>query len=690
MKTTIKPIRTFTLIALFVSAGIAGCSSSNVGSTAEEMADPSLVASIGDQKLTIEEFESRYARSVGDRDLAAKDSLETYEEFLDRYVDFRLKVLYAQDLGLESDAGINAEINGYRDQLARPYLLEKEIMDPILLDMYEKEKELVDASHILIRAGTASTPEELEAAETKLTAIRDSIVTGGADFGEMAFTHSDDPSARGNRLGSKGRLGFFGSGRMVKGFEDAAYETPVDSVSRVFRTQFGFHILYVHEKRPRYQDLYVSHIATRDGLRGLDDTTTAEQRINDLYKRLQNGEDFKELALNHSEDMESRPSGGQLGKLSYTTPGAEPFREQVFALKNPGDFTEIVQTTYGYHIFYLDEIEPVKTFEESYDRLKNAASRLPRVQRAEDAMADKVLEEVGFTVDTTLVMDILNGLAFNTNGVQNIAADSMAMTVLTLADSAYTFKQLVDYAETASIPFNPDRTVMVNYTIDKYLKDQALDIEAARLESTDAEFGRIMEEFKEGLLLFKLMEDSVWTAAAQDTAGLMAYHSPRADSFWFSDRHRIISFRSRNDSLLLDVQSKVEDMGLLSVINMVNEDTTNTIRVDTTFIAENNNSVFDKAINTAKGEFTAPEFNSGSYIMMVNDGIDKSRQKTFDEARSEVVNAYQAILEAELLERLRARYKVHTNKALLIQAFAEEKKNQSDFVPIDSPMGSMN
>ena len=689
MKTNIKPISTFTLIALLVTAGIAGCSGSNLGTATQDLADPTLVALIGDNKLSVDEFESRYARSVGDRNLAAKDSLQTYEEFLDRYVDFRLKVLYAQDLGLENDPSINAEINGYRDQLARPYLLEKEIMDPILMDMYEKEKQIIDASHILIRAGTASTPEELEAAESKLTAIRDSIVAG-ADFGEMAFRHSDDPSARGNRRGGKGRLGFFSSGQMVKGFEDAAYETPADSVSRVFRTQFGFHILYVHEKKPRFQDVYISHIATRDGLRGIDDTTTAEQRIHELYKRLEAGEDFAELAKNHSEDMETRPREGQLGKITFTTPGAEPFRDQVFALENPGDYTDIVQTTYGYHIFKLDEKIEVQSFEESYDRLKNQAARLPRLQRAEDSMAEKVMDEVGFSVDTTLTMSILNGKAFNSNGVQNIAEDSLAMPIITFADSAYTFKSVMDFAETASIPFNPDATVMVNYTIDKFLKDQALDYEAARLEANDDEFARIMKEFKEGLLLFKLMEDSVWTAAAQDTAGLMEYHSPRADSFWFPDRYRIISFRSRNDSLLTDLKGKVGDEGLLSVINMVNADTTNLIRVDTTFISENNNSVFDKAISLEKGQFTDSEFNSGSYIVMVNDGLEKSRQKTFEEARSEVVNAYQAILEEELLGRLRKRYKVQTNKERLIQAFAEEKKNQSDFVPIDSPMGSMN
>ena len=649
--------------------------------------NPNVIATINNEAFTVDDFEARYAQSVGDRFLASQDSLPAYEDFLDRYIDFRLKVLYAEELGLNKDSTLIGEIDTYRDQLARPFLLEKEIIDPILMDIYDKQQSIVDASHILVRIGTAASDEELEQAKSKMEAIRDSIVAG-EDFGDLAMRNSDDPSARGNRRGARGRLGYFSAGQMVKGFEDAAYSTPVDSVSRVFRTQFGYHILYVHDKKPSYPDIYISHIATREGLRGIDDTTTAQERIEGLYARLEAGENFAELAKQYSEDMETRGRGGQLGKITFTTPGAEIFRDAIFDLENPGDYTEITKTDYGYHIFHLDRREDKKTFEESYDALKAQASRLPRLKKAEENMALKIREEVGFAIDTTLVLSLLDGKAFNSNGIQNVSQDTMAMTVLTFADSSYTFEQLVDFAEVTSIPYNPDSEVMVNYTLESFLNDQALNYEAARLESKDPEFSRIMDEFKDGLLLFKLMEDSVWTAAAQDTVGLMAYHSPRADSFWFPNRYRIISLRSRSDSLLNATTDRFSSESLSAVLEEVSQDTVDVIRVDTTYIEGTNNSIFDKAINLDKGNFTSPEFNSGSFLVMYNDGMEEARQKTFEEARSEVVNAYQAIIESSLLERLRSRYNAVSYKERLTNVFAEEKGNSTEPLSDSSLMNS--
>ena len=649
--------------------------------------DPSVLATIGDQALTLEEFETRYTQSVGDRFMAAQDSLQAYEDFLDRYIDFRLKVLYAEELGLDKDSSLLLEIDTYRDQLARPFMLEKEVIDPILMDIYEKQQYIVDASHILIRIGTAASEEELEEARLKMEAIRDSALAG-EDFGDLAFRNSDDPSARGNRRGGRGRLGFFSAGQMVKGFEDAAFSTPVDSLSGVFRTQFGYHILYVHDKKPSYPDVYISHIATRDGLRGMDDTTTAIQRIQNLKSRLDAGEDFVELVKQNSEDMETRGRGGQLGKISFTTPGAEPFRDEIFALENIGDYTDVVETTYGYHIFRLDQREEKKSFEESYDALKAQAVRLPRLKKAEEAMALKIREEAGFAIDSTLVMALLDGKAFNSNGIQNVSRDTLDMKILTFADSSYTLGQVVQFAEVTSIPYNPDNTVMVNYTLNAFINDLAINYEASRLESRDPEFARIMAEFKDGLLLFKLMEDSVWTAAAQDTAGLIAYHSPRADSFWFPDRYRIISFRSRSDSALTAMTQRLSSESFEAVLSDISQDTVHVIRIDTTYIDGQNNSIFDKAIALEKGGYTDPEFSSGSFLVMYNDGIEKSRQKTFEEARSEVVNAYQAVMEERLLQRLRTRYNAHTYKERLGNVFASEKSGTEVSASDEGLMGS--
>lgn len=663
---------------LLAALVVAGCSSSNVGDAGSDpMPDMSTalqVAKFGDQSLGLEEFEEEYARSVGGRDVAAADSLPMYNDFLDRYVDFRLKVLYAKEIGLEQDSTLLAEIDTYRNQLARPYLLEKEILDPILRDLYVRKQNMVDASHILVRAGQAATPEELQVARAKMEAIKDSIDMG-IDFNDLAFRNSEDPSARGQRSGARGRLGYFGGGQMVKPFEDRAYSTPVDSVSEIFKTDFGYHILKIHDRRAKVADVWASHIAVRYFKPSTLDTLDSEGRIALIKEKLDAGADFAELAKEESEDLDSGSRGGQIGRLRFTQQGMpDAFKEALFALENPGDYSDIIKTDYGYHIIKLDKRQEHETFDDAYEELKNHASRLPRLKKAENAMAKQIREEHGIQIDTTLTLEILNGRHFGVPDILQTPANQMDMEIASLGDETFTFRDVVNFVETASIPFQPDTLDLVYDALERFMNDEALNYEAARLEGRDESFKKILDEFKNGLLLFKLMEDSVWTAAAQDTAGLMKYHAPRADSFWFEDRTRIVSFRANADSVLRTLAMKLDDGSSLSdLVNMVAQDEDMMIRVDSTYLAGPNQSIFDRALALEKGEYVSPTRHTTGFLLMVNDGISPARMKTFEEARSEVLNGYQTQLEEQLLDRLHKKYGIKKMPAPLSGAFAEDK-----------------
>jgi peptidyl-prolyl cis-trans isomerase SurA len=291
------------------------------------------------------------------------------------------------------------------------------------------------------------------------------------------------------------------------------------------------------------------------------------------------------------------------------------------------------------------------------------------------------------------VMRILDGRIFNANDILETPDSQMDTRVAFLGDSSYTFGQIVEFSETASIPFSPDTLVMVHSTIDLFLDNAAMDYEAARLELRDDEFRRILEEFRDGLLLFKLMEDSVWTAAASDTAALMAYHEPRAESYQFPDRTRIVSLRSRSDSLMTAFHEQLETgTSLEALIEDVVMDTTMAVRIDTTYLAEPNNSVFDRALSLGAGKSTAPILNTGSYLVLVNNGVESAHQKTFAEARSEVVNAYQDVLEAQMLTRHHDRYGTIQYPERLSPAFAAEKKAAAEAPDLmddeESPFGT--
>lgn len=660
------------LLCSGVLLAAAGCSGS--GRATEPTPGPDVVAVYGDERLTLAEFEERYARSAGSREAAADDSLAAYQEFLDRYVNFRLKVLAAEAAGLDEAPSILEEIQTYRTNLARPYLLEQEVLDPIVRDLYTKRQQIVDVSHILIRVSDMASPADSLAAYEKIAALADSLAAG-ADFGDLAFRHSQDPSARGreNAPGYRGRLGYFSAGRVVQPFEDMAYATPVGATSPVFRTEFGYHILKVHDRRPAVQDVHVAHIMIRPEPTA-EDSARALELARELKQRVEAGEDFAALAREHSADRGSAQNGGDLGFISYEMPIVAPFKDAAFALDEPGEISDVVETNFGYHVIKFFERKPVQTYEEAHGDLKEMAARMPRAQEAERALAHEILAANGAQIDTTFLLAAFEGVAVDSVIArlveQDFSADTLNRVFFTLGDSSYTLADLTLFARGAR--FSPEaetRDQVLNF-LDQFAVARAIDFEAATLDRRDDEFRRVMEEFRDGLVLFKLMEDSVWTAAERDSAALVAYYEAHRDDYRFPDRTRIVGLHSRSDSVLTALAARLDaGTALASLVAEIAADTLSTVRVDTVLAAGETGSIYDQALALAPGAHTAPIRNRGVFVLLVNDGTDPARPKTFDEARAEVVGQYQQVLESELLQRLRQRFAVRLYPERLTRAF---------------------
>ena len=679
---SINKMKPFVFSVLFLAFALAfytGCSSTAPVSTStmEEIMVEDLVAQYAGQTLVLDEFERRHSRSVGGVDSAITSSQDDLVEFLERFVDFRLKVLYARELGLDQDSSLHAEISSYRTQLARPYLLERDVLDPILLDIYEKRRTMVDASHILLRLPATAPPEDTLAAFNKLTAIRDSVLNHGKDFGDMAFAYSEDPSAKQSGIGSRGRLGFFIGGMMVKNFEDRAYSTNIGGVSQVFRTQFGYHLVKVHDKKDKVPDLWVSQIQTRERQTTSNDTRTPRERLEDIRDRIVAGEEFEQLAFELSEERESGQRRGNIGKVEYLNPRIpDNFKEAVFALENPGDLTELIETQFGFHLVRLDRREEMKSFEDSYEELRSAAMRLPRVQQAEQDLAREARDRYGFTVDTTAILNTLDGHPLLSNDIYSITTEENRLVpVISIADSVYTLSNLIQFAENTGSRGIQDTLRQTMRIIDDFVLEKSINYEATNLENTDEEFKFVLDEFRDGLLLFKLMEDSVWTAAAQDTAALLEYFTPRANEFWHPDRYRIISLRTSDDSLLYNAGERLDNgIAMGEVFESLLMDTTiSPVTIDTTYLIEPNNSIFGKAVQQPVGGRTNPIINLGKYVMLINDGIDDARPKTFEEARAELVSIRQEQLEQDMIRRLRMKFDAKTYPDMLVNAYKSVK-----------------
>jgi peptidyl-prolyl cis-trans isomerase SurA len=351
-------------------------------------ADPVLMTVDG-APVTRGEFEAIYKKNNKDVqvDRAALD------EYLELFINYKLKVREAETLGMDTAARFRNELDGYRKQLSRPYLIDRELNDALMQEAYDRMQQEVRAQHILVQVQADAAPEDTLAAWKRINALRDRVLKG-EDFAEVASGKggSDDPSAAKNG----GDLGYFSALQMVYPFESAAFNAKVGEVTTPVRTRFGYHIIKVVDKRPARGQMKAAHIMVRSTPE--DDPAkqaAAEARIREIHGMLKSGDlDWSDAALRFSEDEGSNTKGGELPQFG-TGKMIEEFEEAAFALKSDNAISEPVRTRYGWHIIKRLEFIPVPTFDQAKAELKTKIGRDSRAEITRKTFLDKLKREYG-------------------------------------------------------------------------------------------------------------------------------------------------------------------------------------------------------------------------------------------------------------------------------------------------------
>ncbi len=649
------PVRLALLVA---GLTLSACS----GSRTAEVA-PDVLALYDGGTVTVDEFETRYAQSVGGVESARDSSMASYRDFLDRYVNFRLKVEAARDAGMEADSSINADIAQYRESFARPYLLEQEVLEPLVRQLYARRDTLISSSHILIRVDENASPADTMAAYAKMQAVIDSL-DSGMDFSEAARTLSEDPSARTSGPGGGGALGFFSSGSLVEPFETIAYTTPVGQQSDIFRTQFGYHVLRVDERMQTPRAVTVSHVMIRpDSDQPADEAAARALADSVLTEITAERMTFEAAAKLFSDDPGSADRGGALGEMTWETQVAQPFKDAALGIGQVGEVTGPVQTQFGYHLIRLDAREQAATYDDSYEELKSTAARLPRSQKAEQMLADQTLVAIGSQTYPTRLASALEGVRLDSAmaRMRTGAYDQMAEPVAQVGAESYSVSDVLDFATTTNAIA---RTAVVSEQADALLtafaRDRAIAYETDRLETRDPEFGRIMREFYDGLLLFRVMEDSVWNVSQTDTTGLRSLFGRTQADYTYPERTRIVSITAADSTLLGyrdALNSGTTATALIAGIRaQMDALDLPTVRVDTIRIADATGSIYDRALPLDIGATVGPLPHRGTRVLLIKDGVEMPRAMTFQEAFAPLQSAYQDQLDQSFVARLRARY----------------------------------
>ncbi|MBC6613070.1 peptidylprolyl isomerase [Hymenobacter sp. BT507] len=539
---------------------LAGCQSTKTTSATKQP----VVETLGTHPVPASEFAYVYRKNNSTApDFGTRAGVD---EYLKLYTNFKLKVLDAEQRGLDTTQAFKRELDGYRQQLAQPYLTEKSVTDQLVREAYDRLSKEINASHILIRVAPDASPKDTLAAYQKTQALRQRVTSGGEDFETVARQTSEDPSARENG----GRLGYFTSMQMVYPFESAAYKTPVGQVSEPVRTRFGYHLIKVNDTRMAQGEIKVAHLMIRATPNmPAADSATAKKKIDELYSRLQRGENWDKLVAQFSEDAGSAPNGGEIPAFGAGRM-IPSFEEAAFKLQKPGDLSRPVQTPYGWHVIKLIEKMPVPSFEAMQPTLKskvakdsrselNHAAFLKRVKAENKFEENKAGKEYTFAkADTALVNGRFKNVAMPvTKGKGKPAANP---TLFTINGKAYPATDFLAYVEQSQRPRpgdEPQHAMQVLY--DQYVDQSLTNYERDNLESKYEDYRMLVKEYRDGILLFQLMDEKVWSKAIDDSVGLQKFFTEHQQDYQWAPRVQATVINAASPEVLQEVLPLVVD-----------------------------------------------------------------------------------------------------------------------------------
>ncbi len=477
------------------------------------------------------------------------------DAYFDLFLKFKLKVEAAKTAGIDTTAAFINEYNTYKNQLIRPYLSEAKEQDKLAEEAYEHMQYEVDASHILISVDENAAHDDTLVAFSRISEIL-AKAKSGEDFGKLAEQYSEDPSAKSNQ----GRLGYFTAFQMVYAFEEAAYNTPVDSVSDILRSRFGYHILKVHDKRPYSGMVKVSHIMVTNQNGALDDQQM-QNKIFEIHEQIQGGADWNELCRKYSDDQRTKNDGGTLPFIGLRQINDEAFENTAFGLETPGDISDPVRSRFGWHIIKLEEKQGLRSFDEMEEEIKQKISSDGRALISRKAVISRLKKEYNFEQNDANRRLFLN-LADDSllNGKWDVVCpDSIAdKTVFSIASEPYSIAKIDKYVATEQKRRTGISAEMyLNDLIDKFIEEKLLEQEEKQLVVKNREFRMLLNEYYEGILLFEIMNNKVWGKAVQDTSGLRTFFDQHQENYQWKTRARTTVFRSANTGVIDSVRTQL-------------------------------------------------------------------------------------------------------------------------------------
>lgn len=605
------------------------------------------------------EFDYIYSKN-NNEEMIDKKSLEEYVEL---FKNFKLKVVEAETQGLDTTSAFKSELTEYRTQLAKPYLSNLTVDENLIKKEYDRLKEYYEVAHIAIffpREDNDASPQLLPAdtldAYNKINQVY-SRLKNGEDFSKLVLEYSED--ARSKENVNPGLLGWVSGMMLHPTLENAVFSLDKGQFGAPVRTHYGYHLFKVLDKKPNPGQLRVSHILVRFP-ENADDAQKkeAQTKINEVYQKILAGEDFAEMAREYSEDG-SAARGGELNFFGLGNMVPE-FEETAYALKNINDVSKPFTTFYGYHIVKLLEKKPLESFEEKKQEITSKFSNSGFFLELHEPAIEELQKANRFVKNDKayeLLMKEMNEFSPLSDAFLEKYANSNE-TLFSFGDKNINIADFIQFLKKnnqssffLSIDVLKDKLNFFEY-------DQLIKFENQSLEEKYPEFRNLMQEYRDGILMFEVTNKEVWNKASEDVEGLERFFAKNKKNYkWTEPHYKGYVVLVRDADVKKKIQKETAKMKPEAAIEYMlgnyKVGSVSYVKVEKGLFKKGDNAFVDEAVfKTGKASF--PQDYQDFFLL----GKTLKSPESYADVRGLVITDYQDYLETEWLKKLNSTYPV--------------------------------
>ncbi len=620
----------------------------SVNFTIAQSIDSENLMTIGGETISVKEFLRVYNKNI---DLVQDESQKNIDYYLNLYTNYKLKLKEARTLGFDKKDSYKKEFESYKNQLSKAYTTDKEVTETLVKEAYNRTTSEVKAHHILVRIQPG---QDTLAAYEKIKALRSRMVK--EDFTSLRTALHDGKSV------FVEDLGYFSAFKMVYDFENAAFNTPLGQTSKPFRTQFGYHVVKVLDKRPSKGKVQVAHIMIANNQK--DSTLVPENRIKEIFRSIQEGDSFESLAKQFSDDKSSAAKGGVMNPFKSGDIRSEIFVNTAFGLKEIGAISEPIQSQFGWHILKLISKTPVEPYEQIKVDLEQKVKRDARSKVIRQKMLEKLKQQ--YTISQPSLESVVAKIQKNdADDTWEVEASMEPQVFLKIESQELSYRDFLDLLNKNKRSFKAStgKSKFISNQYALFLGNNLFQYKKNNLINENEDYANVLKEYEEGLLLFDIMENKIWKGAQLDSIGLKSYYNENTSKFKSNSKITATIARSNKKKKLKAVK-KMWSQGFSTdaISQKLNERdqalifSSGDFEIDSPLIPKN--MVFNKGIS----EIYSLDDN---YVLLNISNIETPQILSFEDAKGAVISKYQSVLESKWLETLRNKYPIVVNEKIL-------------------------